>query len=376
MRSVSVNLPDAPYSIHLGTGLLHDLGETAQSLAPHEHALVVMDENVADPHGDVALQSLATAGYRPVVHELVAEERNKTLPSVQALYETMLATKLDRGTPVISLGGGLVGDIAGFAAATFLRGVPFIQVPTTLLAMVDASIGGKTGVNFPLPGQAIGAEKLGKNLVGAFWQPKAVLVDPLVLKTLAPRDFRCGLAECVKHSLIADASLFRYIADNWNVLDSDEDVLCELIDRAVRIKVAIVEKDEREAGLRVLLNLGHTFAHAIEPISELDLRHGEAVSIGICAAAACSVASDRMTEAHREQVLALLSSLGLPTALSTVVDIGELVTAMGYDKKVSHGQLRLVLPIGIGAAEIIDDPGEDVVTAAWESVMPGGDANS
>jgi 3-dehydroquinate synthase len=374
-RTIDVDLPASPYAITIEPGRLEGMGILVRDLVPNDRAMLAIDTNVADPHGSIAGYSLIAAGFEIARHELIADEKRKTLATVEAMYAAMLAAKLDRRSPVIALGGGVVGDIAGFAAATYLRGVPIVQAPTTLLAMVDASVGGKTGVNFPLPPDADGCSELGKNLVGAFWQPRAVLIDPLTLRTLDDRDFRCGLAECVKHGVIADADLITFIEANAeDILALDMSALVELIDRSVRIKASIVEADEREAGRRALLNLGHTFAHAIEPIEALDLRHGEAVSIGLCAACRCAVQTGRMNGDEASRVERLLSNLELPTRLRQPVSIEPLVNAMGYDKKVASGRVRLVLPRGLGEAELVDDVDEETLRLGWAAVASDGDA--
>jgi 3-dehydroquinate synthase len=291
----------------------------------------------------------------------------------------MLGARLERRSPVVALGGGVVGDTAGFAAATYLRGVPLVQAPTTLLAMVDAAIGGKTGVNIEIPPSEHAPCVLGKNLIGAFWQPRAVVCDPLVLRTLPQRDLRCGLAECVKHALIADPGLLTLLAESCGEIEScDEEALTPLIARSAAVKINIVQEDEREAGSRALLNLGHTFAHAIEPIPELDLRHGEAVSIGVCAAVRCAVLTGRMEETEGDIVVDLLELLGLPVEMPQPVEIDRLLHAMSYDKKAAGGRVRLVLPTGLGSAAIVDDAPAEAVIEAWESVgaMRGGNAGA
>jgi 3-dehydroquinate synthase len=350
--------------------------------------MLVMDANVVEPHGAVASQSLRDSGYDVVASTLTADEKKKTLASVESLYRAMLAAKLERRSPVIALGGGIIGDIAGFAAATYLRGVPLINVPTTLLAMIDASIGGKTGVNFPLPE----SNDLGKNLIGAFWQPRVVLADPAVLLTLQRRDLACGLAECIKHAIIADAALLQWIHDYaGEILTLVVARWEELIVRSVAIKAAIVAQDERESGRRALLNLGHTFAHAIESISDLDIRHGEAVAIGLIAA--CEVARslkrmapDEFTLIHQTITRCDLPSLlvkdcagapmrepraldlDLERACADQLTVDRLMQAMAFDKKVLDGQRRLVLPRGLGAAEVVDDVPEQFVRAAWRDI--------
>ncbi len=363
-KTIEVRLAQGGYTVTIEPGLLERLGPTVAELARGPKVLLAVDERVAPGHGLVARRSLEAAGYTPITVRLLAEESHKTLSTVNDLYGAMLAGGLERTSPVVALGGGIIGDTAGFAAATYQRGVPLVQVPSTLLAMVDAAIGGKTGVNFALPGDG-----LGKNLIGAFWQPTAVLIDPGLLRTLDPRDLRCGLAECVKGALVADATLLDLLqdqADGFQGLEPGR--LVDLIERCVRIKVSIVEADEREAGGRVVLNLGHTFAHAIEATGNLDLRHGEAVSIGLVAAGYCAVRTGRLQEGDLERITRLLESLGLPRSLPGPADTGELMRAMRYDKKTRAGRLRLVLPVRLGAVEIAEDVPDEVVREAWAHV--------
>jgi 3-dehydroquinate synthase len=363
MHQLQVNLPprSTTYSITIERGLLERLGSLVRTLVRHERVLLAVDAGILNTHAEVAQRSLARAGLEVTTHPIVAAESGKTLDTVQAMYGSMLRAKLERGSVVIALGGGIVGDIAGFAAATWLRGVPVVQVPTTLLAMVDASIGGKTGVNLHLS-----QDELAKNMVGAFWQPRAVLVDPETLRTLNARDFRCGLAECVKHGLIADAGLIDFVDDNRGLIEQlDMDALTALIAQSAAVKVAIVQEDEREAGRRALLNLGHTFGHALEGMRELDLRHGEAVSIGLVAAMRCSVSTGRMSESDAARIRALLARLGLPIELSgSATTAARVRAAMGHDKKVEQGRQRLVLPVGIGDATVADDISGEVIDEA------------
>ena len=369
-RVVHVNLAGASHDITIEPGLLGRVGALVAGVAASPAALLAVDERIAGDHGATVLGSLREARYTATVAPLTARESAKTLDTVRSLYDVMLSAGaqgqggLDRSSPVVALGGGIVGDTAGFAAATFMRGLPLVQVPTTLLAMVDAAIGGKTGVNVVLPGGG-----LGKNMVGAIWQPRAVLVDPLVLSTLDPRDLRCGLAECVKHALIADASLLDWLQEQAAAIQRlDPDVLVTLIERSARIKVGIVEPDERERGGRALLNLGHTFAHALEARQHVDLRHGEAVAIGLVAAAHCAARTGRLDSSDVQRIAGVLEVFGLPVRMPAPADADELIQAMRYDKKVMAGRRRLVLPTGLGAAEITDDVPDDVVRAAWEHV--------
>ncbi len=365
MPHLDINLPGRSYRVWIDAGLLRRLGEFASELKLSRRILLAVDSAVATTHGQVARAALEQAGFEPVCHLILARESEKTLETVRAMYDEMLRAGLDRRSAVVAVGGGIVGDTAGFAAATFHRGVPLVQVPTTLLAMVDASIGGKTGVNHPLPGKP----ELGKNLIGAFWQPCAVVVDPLVLETLDDRQLRCGLAECVKHALLADAALLDWIdAHASAVRERSLTPLTELIRRCASIKAGFVSSDEREAGRRALLNLGHTFAHAIEPIAELDCHHGEAVAIGLAAAAHCSLETGRLTGDDAAHVSRVLSNLGLPCRLPRPVGVDRLIELMRFDKKAVDDRLRLVLPIGLGAAEVVDDLPLPLIRSAWRSV--------
>ncbi|MCH8152895.1 MAG: 3-dehydroquinate synthase [Planctomycetes bacterium] len=362
--TIHVSLADAAYDVMIEPGLLRRLGSIVAQITGPTKALVGVDERIASGHGLVAQRSLHEAGFTTTTIQLTARESHKTLPTAQRLYEAMLGGGLDRSSPVVALGGGIIGDIVGFAAATYLRGVPLIQVPTTLLAMVDAAIGGKTAVNFTLPDGG-----LGKNIVGSYWQPKAVVIDPKLLGTLDPRDFRCGLAECVKYALIADASLLDFLAGHAEAIQRLEmDALLVLIERCVRIKAAIVEQDEREAGPRAVLNLGHTFAHAIEAQQDLDVHHGEAVSIGLVAAADCALSTGRIDAPQQQRIAKALQRFGLPLRLPRPVDADQLMRAMRYDKKALRGRMRLVLPVGLGAVEITDNVAADVVQSAWAHV--------
>ncbi|MCA9290068.1 MAG: 3-dehydroquinate synthase [Phycisphaerales bacterium] len=368
MTTIPVDLGDRSYDIRIESGRLDALGAVAAPHAPSGSVLLAVDVAVEKTHGARVAAALRDAGLRIVPHGLVADEARKSLAVVRDLYDTMLMGRLERGSAVVAVGGGIVGDIAGFAAATFLRGIACVQVPTTLLAMVDASIGGKTGVNLELDDG-----RLGKNLVGAFWQPAAVVVDPDVLGTLDARQFRCGLAESIKHAMLADRDLLSYIDEHLEaILALDGAILEPLIARSAGIKVAVVTADEREAGRRARLNLGHTFAHAIESRHDLGWHHGEAVAIGLCAASFVAAETGRLPRRDLDLVEAIIRRTGLPHRLTSPVSSDDLVAAMGFDKKVVGGRMRLVVPDGLGAATIIDDVEPDLVVAAWRHV--GADA--
>ncbi len=360
MATVDLVLPHHRYTIHIAPGLLADLGSMARKAAPHDRATLIIDDKITDTHGQAALASLKAASFDPLATTMTASEGHKNLATVQSLYHKLLDEHLERRSPVIALGGGIVGDTGGFVAASYLRGVPFIQCPTTLLAMVDASVGGKVGINMPQ----------GKNLIGAFHQPVLVVIDTDTLNTLPKRDFICGLAECVKHGLIRDPELFDWIDQNINaILAQDSATLVELIERNVRIKAAVVMEDEKEAGVRAHLNFGHTFAHAIEAGTEYGrYLHGEAVSLGMVAAARLAAASGRCDSTVVDRLVALLKKTGLPTQANDLPTNDKLMSIMQSDKKVADGQVRLVLPDQLGKVSIVNDTPAHAIAAAWNTL--------
>lgn len=364
MSTQQVICTGGSYDILIEGGALAAVGERVRSLEC-THTLLIADAEVAETHAAVAADSLAAAGCSVAMHTLHAEEANKTMPAVESIWSAALSAGLDRSSCMVAVGGGLIGDVAGFAAASFLRGVDFVQVPTTLLSMVDASVGGKTGINVQLP-----SGELGKNLAGAFWQPRVVIADPITLSTLPLRERRCGLAEVIKHALIGDPDLLDVIEQNLDqILEAEPEVTTALIDRAVRVKIDIVQKDEREHGCRALLNLGHTFAHAIEPDADLGLKHGEAVSIGLMAAAALSERLGRLEGDWVPQLRALLEKAGLPVRLEAARLPEDLVARMRFDKKIQSGSHRLIIPIAPGQVEITDDVPEKALLEAWNAVI-------
>jgi 3-dehydroquinate synthase len=353
MALIPVRTPEGSYDICLGEGLLQRAGSllAARGLRTGPAALI-SNPDIAACQATGLVQSLERAGFSPVLCTLPEGEQHKTLDAVRLLYDHFLAAGLDRRGAVIALGGGVVGDIAGFAAATYLRGVPFVQIPTSLLAMVDSSVGGKTGVDLPQ----------GKNLVGAFKQPQAVIIDPGVLETLPAPEFRSGLAEVIKHGIIGNADLFEQL-ENTGPLN-----MTRLVADAVRVKVRIVEEDPFEQGRRALLNLGHTFGHAIELVSDFTVRHGEGVALGLIASSQLSVHLGRCPAELSQRIVRVVERLGLPTRLSgyapqTVMD------AMAHDKKRSGKMLRFVIPQALEDVVVIDSPGPDQVLAALETVL-------
>jgi len=356
---VPVEIPGTQgYEITVARGLLARVGEMLRGLSKATRAAVVTDSNLVTRHLPAVRASLESAGFEPVVATLPAGEDHKTLGDLLPVYDALLGARIERTTPVLALGGGVVGDMTGFVAATVLRGVPFVQAPTTLLAMVDASVGGKTGVN----------HAVGKNLIGAFHQPIAVLIDPEVLTTLPPRELRGGLAECVKHDIIRDAAGFETLGRNIErALALDVDYLAELIAHNVAIKARVVEADPFEKGERAHLNFGHTFGHAIETVSHYEYSHGECVALGMAAASLAAVKLGMLDEASRRRIVEVIEKAGLPVGGMTL-DVDKVVGAMHFDKKVKSGRVRFVLPDRIGHVVIRDDVPEAIVREAVESL--------
>lgn len=359
MARVEITLPHHRYDVVIEPGSLERVGKTVSELAPHARCALLADRSVFALHGEALQRSLQSAGYSPVLGFIEPGEENKTLTTVSGLYDVLLDHRLERGSPLVALGGGVSGDMVGFVAATYLRGVPFVQCPTTLLAMVDSSVGGKTGVNVAQ----------GKNLIGAFHQPIAVVIDPLVLRSLPVRELRCGLAECVKHGVIRDESLFEFIRENLSLIQAlDPETIVELVRRNVEIKARVVMEDEREAGVRAHLNFGHTFAHAIEATSGYGrILHGEAVGLGMLAAVRTAVEMGLCEAELLTRLKALLRAAGMLVEADLVSD-DELLAAMKLDKKVAGNRIRFIVPDRMGSVEIRDDVPVECVKAGWREI--------
>lgn len=344
MRTLNVDLGARSYPIYIGTGLLR-----ADLIAPHipgRHVLIVTNDSIAPLYLERAQAMLS--GFDTASLVLPDGERHKTLETVSRIYDVLLQRRMDRQTTLIALGGGVIGDMVGFAAATYQRGVHFIQIPTTLLAQVDSSVGGKTGVNHPL----------GKNMIGAFYQPISVQIDPDVLKTLPPREVSAGLAEVVKYGLIIDAPFFDWCEANASALRNLEtEAVIHAIQRSCELKARVVSQDERESGMRAILNLGHTFGHAIEAgLGYGQWLHGEAVGCGMVQAAELSADLLGFPRQDVERVRNVVEAIGCPVQAP---DLGfeRWVELMGHDKKAEGGTLRFVLMPRIGEAECLDvDP--------------------
>ena len=353
METIAVSLGDRSYDIIIEAGGIGKLGAYLGSLRLGARCAVITDPRVKDLYGQLATESLADAGFNVDVVTFPEGEANKTLATVERLYHAMLSLGLDRKSFVVALGGGLVGDVAGFAAATYMRGIRFVQVPTTLLAQVDASVGGKVGVNLPE----------GKNLVGCFHQPSLVLIDPEVLRSLDARDLKAGFAEVIKYGIIRDADFFSFLEDNREaVVSLESSAIAKAIAVSCRIKAEVVAEVEREeSGLRAILNFGHTVAHAIESVSDYTTyRHGEAVAIGMAVAAEISVKLGHLDKADAGRIASLLRNAGLPVTFSGL-DTGQLVSRMRFDKKALGDRIRFVLARKIGEVFLTDDVPLDTV---------------
>jgi 3-dehydroquinate synthase len=356
MQSViPVLLPQQSYDIVIATQALQDVGPRMNDLKLGQKVLVVSNPGIFRHYGETVSQSLTQAGFQVATCLLPAGERYKTPATLQKIYDAALTHRLERSSSIVALGGGIVGDMSGFAAATWLRGIAVIQVPTSLLAMVDAAIGGKTGVNHPH----------GKNLIGAFHQPRLVLIDPDVLKTLPAREFRAAIAEVIKYGVIWDADLFQQLEqaprlDQFRFISSD--LLQHLLTRSCQAKAHVVSKDEKESGLRAILNYGHTIGHAVESLTGYKVvNHGEAVAIGMVAAGAIAVEMGLWHRPDVDRQLALIQKANLPTRLPAGLNLDQIIESLQTDKKVKAGQVRFVLPTQIGAATVSDQVSAEMI---------------
>lgn len=361
-NDLTITTPTASYPIIVGPGMLGQLPASLAALGLTGTLWLASDSEVFPRHGEALAARLRAAGATVKTHVVPAGEQSKSLESFWQLCSWMIGEGVERRDVLLALGGGVVGDLAGFAAAVVLRGIAFVQLPTTLLAMVDAALGGKTGINHPL----------GKNLVGAFHQPRMVLADTLTLRTLPARELRAGWAEAIKHGVIHDADLFARLEEHAPRLSSTGDerpplpepLAGEIIQQAAAVKVAVVNADEREQGIRITLNYGHTLGHALEAACGYGrLLHGEAVAIGMHAAAGIAVQMGLLTEQERERQRLLLVAYGLPTAFPDDIDPQHILALTLHDKKVRQGSIRWVLPTGIGSVTVRSDVPEALVTA-------------
>jgi len=359
LYDVPVNLGDRSYKIHVGAAVLDRLGALCAGAGLKGKCLVITDENVGGLYAETALGSLEAAGFSVATATLPAGEQTKCGDQVFALYSACIAAGLDRHSFIVALGGGVIGDLAGYVAATYLRGIPFVQVPTSLLAMVDSSVGGKTGINLPE----------GKNLVGAFHQPELVLADLETLKTLPVREYRAGLAEVVKYGIIYDAPFFAFLEQNTGQLAEvgNVELLAKVVGRCCEIKAEVVAQDEREGGLRAILNFGHTAGHALEKVAGYgEYVHGEAVAIGSVFAARASVEQTGLAQADCGRIEKIFADLGLPVD-APGYGWPALRAALSVDKKTVGGMPKFVLAAAIGRVSI----GNEIPEALMEQIWSG-----
>ncbi|MEA5582544.1 3-dehydroquinate synthase [Nodularia harveyana UHCC-0300] len=368
---INVNLPQQSYEIAIASGTvgstiapssLEQLGEKMASLKLGKKVLVVSNPSIFKHYGETVIKSLTSAGFEVASYNLPPGERYKTLNSIQKLYDIALENRLERSSTMVALGGGVIGDMTGFAAATWLRGINVVQVPTSLLAMVDSAIGGKTGVNHPH----------GKNLIGAFHQPRLVLISPETLKTLPTREFRAGMAEVIKYGVIWDSELFTEMegSKHLNQLRYIKPEFIEyILSRSCQAKADVVSKDEKEGGLRAILNYGHTIGHAVESLTGYRLlKHGEAVAIGMVAAGQIAVELGMWQQQDTDRQNTLIQKAGLPTQLPEGLDIEAIIDALQLDKKVKDGKVRFVLPTQIGAVTVTDAVPSEIIRRVLQTL--------
>jgi 3-dehydroquinate synthase len=340
MQTLTVNLGDRSYPIYVGEGILARLGEFLQTAGLRGKVAVVSNPTVAALYLEPVNEALARAGFEFVSMLIPDGEEHKNLKALAVIYDYLVRWRLERKSIVLALGGGVIGDLAGFAAATYLRGVPYVQVPTTLLAQVDSSVGGKTAVNHPD----------GKNIIGAFYQPRLVLIDVEVLRSLPRRELVAGLAEVIKYGIVEDAKLFSLLEDEIDrLVGLDRDLLIQIVAASCAIKARVVEQDEREEDYRAVLNFGHTIGHALEAATGYGkYLHGEAVAVGIVKAAAISLRYGFCDRESVDRIRRLIEKVGLPADLPNDVAMESLIQGMEVDKKSAGGKIKFVMCAGIG----------------------------
>ncbi len=354
MKCLNISLDERSYDIVISRDILSKVGEFISNRLEPSRSIIITHPSVKKFFGEQIKSGLTKAGHYPDIIEIPEGETSKSLQQAELIYNRMLEMKCDRKSVLIALGGGVVGDLTGFIAATYQRGIPFIQIPTTLLSQVDSSVGGKTAVNHPR----------GKNMIGTFYQPKLVVIDLDTLKTLPIKELRAGLAEVVKYGVIADPELFAFLENNSEkILSLNPDCLEHIIETSCAIKAQVVERDERESRHRMILNFGHTFGHSIETLTNYtEYLHGEALSIGMVQAALLSVETGLCNEDVPMRITNLLKKLGLPIQAPDLRS-KDIIKSMYHDKKSSHNKLRFILAKAIGSVEIVDDVAEMPIKA-------------
>lgn len=359
MDRVKISLGKRSYEIITGNGVLKRCGEILSSLDLGKRVLLVTNPTIGRFYKEIVQKSLRNYGFEVTTVDVPDGEEFKTLREAEKLYDAAFSAGLDRGCPVAALGGGVIGDLAGFVAATYMRGVPLIQMPTTLLAQVDSSVGGKVAVNHPR----------GKNIIGSFYQPAIVLTDLNVLDTLPARELRAGLAEVIKYGIIKDQSFFEWLEDNLeSMLKLDYHALEPAIKKSCRIKARIVEKDETEQGIRAILNFGHTVGHALETLTGYKAyRHGEAVSVGMVFASRLAGKIGMLENSDQKRIEQILVRAGLPVKIPGEISIPDIISCFYSDKKVLSGQITFVLPERIGRVRVVRDlPEREIIDTLQE----------
>jgi 3-dehydroquinate synthase len=346
MEVVHVGLKERSYYLYIDKGLIKKIGDRLNEMEIDKKVAVITNPLVNNLYGHYLEDSLKSADFNIHFIDIPDGEEYKTLETAVKIYDSLINFKMERQSFLIALGGGVIGDITGFVAATYLRGVPYVQIPTTLLAQVDSSIGGKTAVNHPK----------GKNLIGAFYQPRSVFIDIDTLKTLPREEVLCGIAEIIKYGVIRDRDFFEYLEGNIErLINLDEEVTTYSIKRSCEIKAEVVSRDERESGLRGILNFGHTIGHAVESLTDYrGYRHGEAVAIGMAYASRLSLKSGLCSSEDYERVVNLIKAADLPTAISGL-DADAIIDSLYLDKKVKEEKIRFILLNGIGSVEMHGD---------------------
>lgn len=357
MRKVRVKLGSRSYEIYIGSGILSQLGPWVKENGASSKLVIITDPTVKRLHGDTLEKNLTQDGFSVSVLAVPEGEEQKSLDTAGRLYHELSDLHAERTTPILALGGGVIGDLAGFVAATYLRGMPLVQIPTTLLAQVDSSIGGKVAVD----------HNHLKNMIGAFYQPRLVVSDVATLLTLPAERLGSGLAEVIKYAVIRDKGLFNYLEENLDrIISLDPGALEEIVFRSAKIKAEIVEKDERDWGIRNILNYGHTVGHAIEAASDFKVEHGQAIAIGMLTAARISRKLGILSREEQIRLKHLIKRAGLPTEIPNL-SVEKIIQAMKHDKKILQGRIRFILPESIGKVFVTEEVSPSLVEEALSS---------
>ncbi|MCR4393870.1 MAG: 3-dehydroquinate synthase [Dehalococcoidales bacterium] len=357
MRIVQVHTENS-YRIYIGSGVIERISEILKENDLSNRAVVITNDVVANLYGPFLMESLNKNGIGADILTVPDGEEQKSLHMAAKLYGHLSRLKSERSTAILALGGGVIGDLAGFVAATYMRGLPLIQIPTTLLAQVDSSIGGKVAVN----------HRSLKNMIGTFYQPRLVLTDISLLKSLADQEMKNGLAEVIKYGIIRDSELFQILENNLDKIRAhDQAILEEIVARCASIKAGIVQTDERDTGLRNILNFGHTTGHAIETVTRFKISHGQAVALGMIVAAEIAREMDLLSEGEVARIISIIEKAGLATRISEL-NSASILRAMKHDKKVTSGKIRFILPVAIGEVIINDQVDRRILKKALEVI--------